>query len=161
VKAPALRIYLLPAASSTMNPPFVFGPIIHEVPKVESLNTSVNIFYQVLKGDKTEEQLAGPGGCWIDVRDLAQAHVRAIQVEEAAGSRYILSAGAFTFQDLLDGLNTPEFSDVRKGNPGAGKNAQHPVNYDSSHAQKVLGLKFTSLEDCAKDMASSLRERGW
>jgi nucleoside-diphosphate-sugar epimerase len=60
---------------------------------VESLNTSVNRFYQVIKGDKTDEELSASLGCWVDVRDLAQAHLRAIQVEEAGGSRYIISAG--------------------------------------------------------------------
>jgi len=146
---------------AVMNPPFVFGPIIHEVPKVESLNTSVNIFYKVLKGDKTDDELAAHAGCWIDVRDLAQAHMRAIQVEEAGGSRYVLSTSSFAFQDLLDGLNTPEFSDLRKGKPGAGKDAKHMVMYDSSLAQRVLGIKFTNVGDCARDMTSSLRDRGW
>jgi len=146
---------------AVMNPPFVFGPIIHEVPNVESLNTSVDNFYQVLKGAKTDEQLATSSGCWVDVRDLAEAHVRAIQVEEAGGSRYVLSAGPFTMQDLLDSLNTPEFSDTRKGKPGAGKSVQHDVLYDSSLAERVLGIKFTSLEDSTRDMVSSLRERGF
>jgi len=144
-----------------INPPFVFGPIIHEVPNVKSLNTSVDNFYQILKGAKKDEELAAGAGCWVDVRDVAQAHLRGIQVEEAAGSRYIISAGPFTMQDLLDPLDPSEFPGVRKGNPGAGKTATHNVLYDSSLARRVLGLEFTSLADCAKDMISSLRERGW
>jgi len=71
---------------AVMNPPFVFGPIIHEVPNVERLNTSVNNFYQVLNGAKKDEELSGTGGCWIDVRDVAEAHVRAIQIDGAGGS---------------------------------------------------------------------------
>jgi nucleoside-diphosphate-sugar epimerase len=66
---------------------------MHEVSSVESLNTSVNIFYQIVKGAKKDEELSDSAGSWIDVRDVAQAHLRAIQVENAGGSRYIISAG--------------------------------------------------------------------
>ena len=71
----------------------VFGPIIHEVTDEGSLNTSCALFLNVLKGGVSDEGIAKSAGCWVDVRDLAEAHVRAIQVEEAGRSRYILSAG--------------------------------------------------------------------
>lgn len=37
--------------------------------------------------------------CWIDVRDLGLAHVKAIQVPEAANERIIVSAGTYKWQD--------------------------------------------------------------
>lgn len=38
--------------------------------------------------------------CWIDVRDLAQAHVLAIQKQEAGGERIIVSEGPYKWQDF-------------------------------------------------------------
>jgi hypothetical protein len=40
---------------ATICPPYVHGPIIHQVPKAESLNTSVALFRDVLVGKKSVE----------------------------------------------------------------------------------------------------------
>lgn len=41
-----------------LNPPFVWGPTVHEVAKAEDLNTSMVDWYNtVVKGTRTEEQL--------------------------------------------------------------------------------------------------------
>ena len=37
---------------------------------------------------------------WVDVRDIAYAHTLALQKEAAGGSRYIISAGPFKYQDF-------------------------------------------------------------
>lgn len=37
---------------------------------------------------------------YIDVRDVADAFVAALKIEAAGGERFILDAGAFTFQNL-------------------------------------------------------------
>ena len=36
---------------------------------------------------------------WIDVRDVALAHVLALQKEEAGGERIIISSGKWVWQD--------------------------------------------------------------
>ena len=33
------------------------------------------------------------GGCWIDVRDVSEAHVLALEKEAAGGERIIISGG--------------------------------------------------------------------
>lgn len=38
--------------------------------------------------------------CWIDVRDLAEAHVLAIKKQEAGGERVIVSEGPFKWNDF-------------------------------------------------------------
>lgn len=39
------------------------------------------------------EALSTEGSGWVDVRDLAEAHVRALSKEEAGGERIIVSQG--------------------------------------------------------------------
>lgn len=69
--------------------------MIHEVPSPESLNTSVRQFYDtvIIEGSKSKEALSNEGSCWVDVRDLAEGHVRVLEKEAAGGERIIISAG--------------------------------------------------------------------
>ena len=68
-------------------------PAIHDVSNINSLNESLRQLHDaILLEGKTEEELK-PGSSWVDVRDLAEAHVRALRVQEAGGERIIISAG--------------------------------------------------------------------
>lgn len=47
---------------AVLNPPYVFGPTLHEVSSPEALNTSMLDWYNtVIKGTRTDEQLATVG----------------------------------------------------------------------------------------------------
>jgi len=147
-----------------LNPPLVLGPPIHSVSTVSALNTSLIDFHAIIKGHKAPT--GSPTGNWVDVRDLAEAHVRAITVDKAGGERFIIGAGSFTTQDFLDAIHCgpapdSEFADIPKGTPGAGLAATHPALMDTKKAKEVLGLQFTGLEKSAKDTARSLLARGW
>ncbi|KAJ7490833.1 D-lactaldehyde dehydrogenase [Mycena latifolia] len=141
---------------SVMNPPLVLGPVIHAVSSPEALNTSAMAMYNAFT--KPAGALA-PGGCWVDVRDLALAHVRALQKEEAGGERIIIAAGAFTWQDWLDAA--PPSSKYQKGTPGAGKDAVHLLRYDSSKGIRILGMKYRSMAETAADAVADYEARGW
>lgn len=73
-------------------------PIIHEVSSVSALNCSVLEWYNTVVSQdmdgKSLESLAKVGnGGWADVRDVAEAHVLALEKEAAGGERIIVSAG--------------------------------------------------------------------
>lgn len=71
--------------------------MLHDVASPAALNTSVRDFYDtVLRGTKTPEQLATFHDSWVDVRDVADAHVNALERPEAGGQRFIVSAGEFS-----------------------------------------------------------------
>ncbi|TFL00657.1 D-lactaldehyde dehydrogenase [Pterulicium gracile] len=152
---------------TTLNPPYIFGPVLHEISKPEDLNTSAKLIWQCTQPSSTmtAEQLAAPAGEWIDVRDIALAHVLALEKEAASGQRFITSTGAFTYQDWLDIANSlspsPLKRDVPKGVTGAGKAAKHNVKFDTSNAAKVLDLKYISAEHSLKDTLEDYAQRGW
>lgn len=151
---------------ATINPPFVFGPILHQVDKPESLNTSVANFYDIAKGGKKESDLPGPGGNWVDVREVALAHVKALTLPEAGGERFLVSAGPFATQDLTEWLraNAPHLKGVPEGKPGAAAEANKPENAlisSGAKAERVLGIKYRSIQETAKDMYESLKKKGW
>ncbi|KAJ7351307.1 D-lactaldehyde dehydrogenase [Mycena albidolilacea] len=140
---------------SVMNPPLVVGPVIHAVSSPDALNTSARMMYEAF----TKPGASAGGGCWIDVRDLALAHVRALEKEEAGGERIIITAGAFSWQDWLDAA--PPSSKYLKGTPGAGKDAVHLLRYKNEKSIRILGLEYRSMEDTAAAAIKDYEERGW
>lgn len=63
-----------------------------------SLNLTPGLFYRYVANPvKSEEAdnefLAKTGSAWTDVRDLADAHRLALEIEEARNERIIISAG--------------------------------------------------------------------
>lgn len=77
-------------------------PVIHDVSSPSSLNTSARDWYNTVvkedSGGKSLQDLKAPGGAWIDVRDLASAHVLALEKDAAGGERIIVSAGMWHVQ---------------------------------------------------------------
>ncbi|KII86215.1 hypothetical protein PLICRDRAFT_114782 [Plicaturopsis crispa FD-325 SS-3] len=150
-----------------LNPPYVFGPVLHQVDSPSSLNESMrDWFHTVLQEVPPAKLKLGSG--WIDVRDLATAHVLALEKSEAGGGRIVVSAGSFLWQDWLDAANAlspPPLGayTLPKGTPGAGKapGVLPPMFYDTSKASRVLGLTYRSLEETARDSLADFGSRGW
>ena len=65
----------------------------------EAANASMAIIYNaMIRGTMDNATLTNFGNGWIDVRDIAGAHVRALERDEVEG-RIIVSAGSFKVQD--------------------------------------------------------------
>ncbi|KAG8762782.1 methylglyoxal reductase (NADPH-dependent) gre2 [Ceratobasidium sp. 428] len=166
---------------ATINPPMVLGPILQQIDNPANLNTSVAMLYKIThakEGETPREVLLQPNmygysyrlevlfaknlvliflyRSFVDVRDVALAHVRALEVPEAGGQRFITSGGTLCWQDALDVLPRP----YPRGIPGAGKSLLHNT-FDASKARKVLGINFKGLEETVKDTELGLSERGW
>ncbi|KAK0475280.1 hypothetical protein IW261DRAFT_1496772 [Armillaria novae-zelandiae] len=155
---------------SVINPPFVFGPFIHDALNVDSLNESARVWYGIVakegSGGKSPEFLATQGSAWIDVRDLAEGHVRALETPAAGEERIIISAGSFVWQDWIDTANALSLSPIPsrtlpKGVPGAGKTAKHQIKYDTAKEKMILGLTLRTKEETAKDTLADFERRGW
>lgn len=145
----------------TVNPPFVFGPVAHHLQSLDSLNTSNERIRDIVQGKMRDG--VGPTGMylWTDVRDLALAHVRAIEVPEAGGKRFLVLAGYFTNKDLVEAVRArhPEIEDrlpkdVKSDLP------EDVYGFDNSRVKKVLGVEFRSIEESIGDTATSLINLG-
>ena len=75
--------------------------MLHEAPRTPALlNESSKLWYEkVFAGQLTENDYLKSEARWIDVRDLANAHILAIEVEKAGGNRFICTAGEYVWQD--------------------------------------------------------------
>ncbi|KAG5719284.1 putative uncharacterized oxidoreductase [Termitomyces sp. T112] len=153
---------------SVLNPPFVFGPAIHELKSLDALNTSLRQWYDAVLGNNQNETfLKVQGSTYIDVRDVAEAHTLALEKEAAGGERIIISAGSYVWQDWLDVARSlspspiPSHPNLPAGYPGAGATAKPPLSYDTSKAQRILGLKYRTKVEVTRDTLADFEKRGW
>lgn len=154
-----------------LNPPFVFGPVIHSVPNLSALNTSVADWYNtVLKKNRDAMFLAKTGSAWVDVRDLAKAHRLAIQKSEAGGERIIVSKGRFVWQEWVDAAKKVDPKVLSTlANPLPEDDNSLPtkpeklylIDYDTSKAKRILGIDYKDEYQCARDMIADFGARGW
>lgn len=158
---------------SVMNPAFVQGPVL-----TSSIGTSVDIVKRLLTGDI-------PGSfninfCMVDVRDVAQAHIIAMEKPECSGNRYILTSGTtLNFQEIAQILaeefepqgykigkrKIPKFvawlgsffsSEFKMLLPMIGKN----VELVNTKMINELGIQPQQAQKTILDTAYSLIERG-
>jgi nucleoside-diphosphate-sugar epimerase len=149
---------------TTMCPPMVFGPIVHYLNSLDALNTSNQRVRNFITGQAKSEIPDTGTFIWVDVRDLALAHVNAIEVPQAADKRFFITAGYFSNKELVEIIrkNFPEYEgelpgkDIKGGDyPEAGL-----YKYDNSRVKNVLGIEFTPLEKSIVDLVKSLKAVG-
>ena len=78
---------------TTVNPGLVVGP-----PLDEHYGSSLGLVERLLKGK--DPMLPGIGFPVVDVRDVAEMHLRAFQRPETAGKRYISTSGSMAMVDM-------------------------------------------------------------
>lgn len=76
----------------------IFGPPTQSA-STSTLNTSSNIIWALISG-KTPNLPAEGLALWVDVRDVAEAHIRVLDKEGMAGRRVLMSAGEYLLYDV-------------------------------------------------------------
>lgn len=143
----------------TINPAYIFGPTFHEIKGVSGLNESNSMFLKAITDKNLPEVVCGSFvGNFVDVRNVSEAHKHALQKEEAAGQRFITSAGPYSRQDIYDALNKAGVQGIPKGYPGS-QQLDKFNRQDGSKATRILGLQYLSFEETALATYNSLRER--
>ena len=149
----------------TVNPPLVFGPLVHHLANLNSVNTSNQRILNCIQGKwKSEVEATGGAQSWVDVRDVAAAHVKAaLEIPEAAGHRLFTVTGSFCNRYVLDIVrkNFPEYADklpaedVKGGEP-----AENVYKTDNTETKKLLNIQWTPLEKSIVDTVKSLQAYG-
>ena len=98
---------------------------------------------------------------WVDVRDLALAHVKAAELPIAANKRYFITAGYFSNKEIAD-IIREEFPDLAKALPPKDtKTGGYPeegvYKYDNRRTVEELGIKFRGLKESVVDTVKSLQ----
>ncbi|KAM0559444.1 hypothetical protein ACHAPJ_004474 [Fusarium lateritium] len=150
----------------TVCPPLVLGPVFKHLATLESINTSNERVVKLLRGEwKNEVPPCTPVPLWIDVRDLARAHVRGLEEPAAGGKRLLATAGWFSHRQFVDVVakNFPEFKDKLPGPEVKGGEIppkDQIFGIDSSETEKLLKIDWISVEKSLSDLVESLKEIG-
>lgn len=143
---------------ATICPPMVYGPNKNATTNLAKLNTSSADIYRFMNpaSKSTDPVPTNSFWSWVDVRDVAQAHLKAYQLPEAGGQRFFIVQGNFSYQQVTDILRekVSEIKDrVPVGNPGSGLGDVDLYGVDNSKSKKTLGINYHNLEQTVVDSA--------
>ncbi|EKM78749.1 hypothetical protein AGABI1DRAFT_107238 [Agaricus bisporus var. burnettii JB137-S8] len=160
---------------SAIIPPYIFGPALNIFKTPSEQNASTKLWWDNVIATPATPESASFAKCWVDVRDLALAHMLALQKPDAGGERLLISAGPFTYQDWIDiasthrsPLKTHEFPHHKefggylpKGCPDVKRD--YLLIYDNAKGLKILGpeLKYRTMEETTADILKDYAARGW
>lgn len=137
-------------------PPMTFGPVVHPVANVQKLNESNAMLWKIASGANPLPVSRVP--FWIDVRDLAIAHVEALLKEEVGGRRYVpASAERFSY-GLAAKIMVDEFEGLK------GRVTVEEQVIDDSHgldgetAAKELEFRYHSFRETVRDLVAQAME---
>lgn len=133
---------------------------MHYLSSLDSINTSNARISSLVRG--LDKETSPPTGTflWVDVRDVALAHVRAIEVAEAGAQRFFVTAGHYTNKDVVD-IIRDAYPELKDRLPEAKSDLPQDVyGYDNSKSIQVLGLKYGSLKEAVVDTVKTLLDNG-
>ncbi|XP_027113831.2 phenylacetaldehyde reductase-like [Coffea arabica] len=134
-----------------INPGVVIGPILQPSP-----TSSAGVILDLANGIEPFPNAALP---WVDVRNVAYAHIFAFEILSASG-RYCVNERFAHCCDLIKIL-TELFPTLRS--PDKCSNSSNPLilpKFKASNEKvKGLGIEFIPLEVCLKDAIKSFKEK--
>ncbi|CAL5380285.1 unnamed protein product [Camellia sinensis] len=147
---------------TVINPGWVIGPLLQP-----TLNATVEVVLNVINGAKS---FPNASYRWVDVRDVANAHIQAFEIPSASG-RYCVVNRVAHFSDvvkilheLYPTLDIPEKVETGITTPKEGCENDAPfqmANIVVNEKAKGLGVEFTPLEVTLKDTVESLKEKNF
>ncbi|PNY25864.1 putative oxidoreductase [Tolypocladium capitatum] len=143
-------------------PSMVFGPFLPESKprRIEEVNTSNLLLWSVISAGQGNAVPPTKGPVWVDVRDVAEAHLRALLVPEAGGGRYLLCRDVYCNQELAEVSRkvASKYADrIPVGEEGRRERHTH-YGVDASETERVLGMRWRGLEDCLGELVPQLFE---
>ncbi|KAH0563071.1 hypothetical protein GP486_002365 [Trichoglossum hirsutum] len=156
-----------------LNPTVVYGPPIISHSDPASLNETIKPIYAIFSGTITDGELPAKigTGAYVDVRDVAAAHVWAIENPAASdGQRYIVAAGLGPPQaiaDLIREVYPERGPSIPLGNPGEGyvkgEYGWFPaeaggIALSAKKLEEAMGIKWIKFDKCILDTVKCLEK---
>lgn len=151
---------------ATICPPLVFGPVAHHIESLDQMNESNKRIASLVRGGWRTDEGGIPATSvyfWIDVRDVAAAHIKAAMVPEAGGKRFFTTAGFFCHNEMIEAVR--KHYPALEGKlpvPGAIGGSLPPkeqvAGYDNTRATQVLGMEWIGIEQCIVDTIRNFEE---
>nr|XP_010908348.2 cinnamoyl-CoA reductase 2 isoform X2 [Elaeis guineensis] len=135
----------------TINPAMVIGPLLQP-----TLNTSAAAILNLINGSSTYPNASF---VWVNVKDVAIAHILAFEVPSASG-RYCLVERVAHYAELVKILHE-QYPALKLPEKCADDKPFVPIYQVSKEKVKSLGIDYIPLETSIKETVESLREKGF
>ncbi|KAL5708084.1 hypothetical protein ACHQM5_018918 [Ranunculus cassubicifolius] len=132
-----------------INPGMVIGPLLQP-----TLNTSSAAVLNLINGAETYSNMTLG---WVDVRDVAKAHILAFEVPTASG-RYCLVAKVAHYSEVVKILQKL-YPKMKLPQKSADDKPLAPTYKVSQDKAKSLGIDYMPIEVSFKDTVESLKEK--
>jgi nucleoside-diphosphate-sugar epimerase len=136
---------------AVINSTYVFGPVQRSLASLEDMNTSNHRIRDMLRGEMRDGlQPTAPVFTWVDVRDVALAHLRAMTLSKAGGNRFYVVGGHFSNKRIADVIRErfPELGDRLPAAVDTEDDLPDDVyGFDNRKSREVLGMQYRSLEE--------------
>jgi len=158
----------------TINPSFVQGPSLSRRKDPTSMGFVLNMVQGQFKSGAP-----GMNFGWVDVREVADAHILAAEKPEAKG-RYILSAEEKSVMEVANIIRQgyeKELPLPKSKLPKAAmyifgplngfswryvrNNIDVPIAFDNSKSQIELGITYRPVEETVMDVVRDFEDKGW
>ncbi|KAJ3185390.1 hypothetical protein HDU87_000007 [Geranomyces variabilis] len=139
---------------STICPVYIWGPPINSPSSANGAGLTVQMLYDWITGVTTQLDSSPSFNAYVDVRDVAKAHVEAI-IRPNANGRYLLSAGTASWTEIAEVIHElyPE-RPIPK--PAAEPDAPVKDVIYGSRAVKELGIEYKPLTTTMKYMLDEM-----
>jgi nucleoside-diphosphate-sugar epimerase len=132
-------------------PPMTFGPVVHPVSGIDKINESNAMLWQVASGAPLPVARVP---FWIDVRDLAAAHVGALFTKEAGGKRYTPTAPETFSYAKAASIIAAEFPDSKDKVCRDEQSIDESYGLDGETSGRELGFTYHTFRDTVRDFVS-------
>ncbi|KAI8725712.1 putative nadph-dependent methylglyoxal reductase gre2 protein [Fusarium sp. LHS14.1] len=143
---------------STILPPLVFGPVSQSLNSLDSLNTSNKFIHGFIAGPAQDEIPPTFNPIFADVRDVAFAHVVAMEKPEAGNKRFFITGGYCSSREIVNIIrkNFPHYhSQLPPESAKGGELPEAVFKIDNQSSKEILGLQYKTLEECISDTVRS------
>lgn len=138
----------------------IYGPLAHSIASIKDLNESNKRIYDLFMNSNPDADLP-PNGLYlyVDVRDIAHAHILALTSPSAGNSRFLILAGQITSQQISDILRAkvPGLENrTPRGKPGVKGLPEGAYGADKGEARRVLGVEYRGAEETFGELGRQL-----
>ncbi|KAK6455034.1 protein induced by osmotic stress [Scheffersomyces xylosifermentans] len=142
---------------TSINPVFIFGPQARSEEIKETMNLSAEIVNTILRL-KPDDPVPDVEGIFVDVRDVAKAHIFALDNDNARSKRLILATARFNGHTILNTIRD-HFPQLRDQLPLPNQSALSLSAYaeiNDRESRDILGFDHISFADSIADAVAQI-----
>lgn len=134
---------------------------MHYLNTLDAINTSNRRSKDFVQGNIKDEKPSADSYLYVDVRDVALAHVKAIEVADAGGKRFFITNGFVSDKDIADTIRqTHPQLESKLPSPDSSKTQPAKYSYDNTRSRELLGIQYLPWNKTVSDTVDSLLAAG-